>query len=152
MTHRTEAHPDPLPPELFRLAERINAEHTACEAALRSRVVHAIETGRLLLEVKARLGRGQWPDWVRAHCHFPEREARGYVRIARLSGEREAADPQRFADLGLRDALSLLAEAQALPPAVSPEGARLAELEAVLDGVGRRLIEVGRAALEVKRK
>jgi hypothetical protein len=44
---------------LGKLAEQINAEHQACEAALRSGLRHAVRAGELLTEAKGQVKHGE---------------------------------------------------------------------------------------------
>jgi hypothetical protein len=46
--------------------------------------------------------------WLAAHCTVSERTAQAYMRLARMWAELAAANPQRAADLSLREALMLL--------------------------------------------
>jgi hypothetical protein len=64
------------------LAARIQAEHEACESALKRGLEHAVAAGKLLIEAKAQLKHGQWLPWLRDHCRIPERTARRYMEIA----------------------------------------------------------------------
>src|SRR5262245_38957693 len=90
------------------LAEKINAAHAACEQALKAGLSHALTAGKLLVEAKAKVKHGEWLPWLKANVRFSERTAQGYMRVARLLPELEA-NPQRVADLALRDAMPFLA-------------------------------------------
>jgi predicted transcriptional regulator len=50
---------------LGKLAEEINAEHRACEAALRSGLRHAVRAGELLTEAKGQVKHGEWGTRIR---------------------------------------------------------------------------------------
>jgi len=72
------------------LAERINAEHSAGEAAVKAALGqmsasldHAMNAGDLLLEAKAEVGHSNWKPWVRANCEVSVRRAEEYMYIAR---------------------------------------------------------------------
>ena len=97
------------PARLHDLAERIAAEHTACESAARDSLAHAHRAGELLLEAKREVGHGEWLPWLRDNCAFAERTAQLYMRIARRWAEVDA-NPQRVADLTLRQVAGLLAD------------------------------------------
>ena len=87
------------------LATKINDAHRAALQAAQDALVAAREAGRLLMEVKAGLGHGEWGAWLEANVEFSARSAQGYMRIA----ERwEELNPQRVAHLSLRGALALL--------------------------------------------
>lgn len=94
---------DHLPAEI---AERINAEHQACEQAARSALEHARAAGGLLQEAKEMLPHGRWEPWIEESCAFSARTARMYMQVARHLPELE--ERQRVAVLSLREAVKLL--------------------------------------------
>ncbi|MBW3600621.1 MAG: DUF3102 domain-containing protein, partial [Planctomycetes bacterium] len=94
---------------LHSLAERINAEHAACEASVRDSVWHALECGRLLVEVKSVTPHGTWLSWLADSFDGSERTARNYMQLAKGWPELEA-NRQCVADLGVADALRLIAD------------------------------------------
>jgi phage N-6-adenine-methyltransferase len=98
-------------PRLAELVADIRAAHRACGTATRAAVGHARDAGRLLLEAKALVPHGGWGAWVRAHAGCSERTAQLYMQLAR-AWPALAGDPQRVADLALRDAARALAEAR----------------------------------------
>ena len=127
------------------LAAQINAAHDdACRAA-QSAVAHARRAGQLLIEAKAGLAHGSWLSWLGEHCPtISERTAQAYMRVARDWPVLEA-NPQRVADLPLRDALALLAEPKDDEPVadledVAPLGANPTadELLAWIEAMSRR--------------
>lgn len=144
------------------LATRIDAEHSACAAALKAGLAHALEAGRLLLEAKAAVGHGGWSAWLAAHCAVSERTAQGYMRVAKHAAELGAGDPRRVADLSLRGALAMLAGPKAEPepeaptfagtdvPMTAEDVARLAELHAIVDGQAEDILETGRSCVELE--
>ncbi|HMF24415.1 MAG TPA: DUF3102 domain-containing protein [Pseudolabrys sp.] len=96
--------------ELTDLAQRIAVEHDAVAAALQSALQHAIATGELLIEAKAKVRHGQWLKWLAANCEVPKRTAAHYMALAR--------DRQKLCDqngnvlpLSVNDALDLLKHA-----------------------------------------
>lgn len=95
-----------LPASLSQMALQINSEHDSTEANARASIRHARSAGELLRQVKAQVGHGNWLPWIQEHCHFSERTARAYMRIA----ERwvELSKRQHVADLSLREGLRLL--------------------------------------------
>ena len=97
-------------PALDDLSKRINAEHEACQTAMRSAVDHAMRAGELLIEAKAGLAHGQWLPWLEGSCGVSERTAQAYMRLARELPKLEPEDAQRVADLPLRQVLAELAE------------------------------------------
>lgn len=67
------------------LAVRIEAEHHAVAAALRTALGHAIAAGEMLIEVKRRIRRNneKWLPWLEANCSVPARTASHYMRLAK---------------------------------------------------------------------
>ncbi len=107
------------------LATEINVEHQAAYAKAGEALQHARRAGELLVQVKAEVGHGAWLPWLKAHCSFSERTAQGYMRLTQ-GWEALQAKSATVADLGLREALTLLAE--------SPAAAALAEEGPPLSG------------------
>lgn len=86
------------------LADKINAEHRACEAAAGTALEHAIRAGEMLAEVRADLPHGSWGSWIGANFGGSARTAQAYMRLYRRRGEiRNGA-----ADLSVRGALAAL--------------------------------------------
>jgi N6-adenosine-specific RNA methylase IME4 len=90
------------------LAARIRAEHEATAVAMQRGVEHAINAGRLLIEAKQIVHRGDWLPWLRDHCQVSERMAQRYMLLARHASELEA-NTTRVSDMTVRGALKLLA-------------------------------------------
>ena len=91
-------------PALDALADRINAEHQACHAAVKKGLEHALEAGRLLLETKAGLAHGEWLPWLKENCpDISERSAQRYIRLAE-NQEDLGAKSATVADLTMRAA------------------------------------------------
>ena len=110
------------PQDLARLA---NAEHSAASDHARSALTHAVEAGRLLADAKAALSHGDFGPWLAENITFSDRTARGYMRLHRerdrlreLVDAGPPANRQSIADLGVADALALLAA----PPSDSARG------------------------------
>jgi hypothetical protein len=108
---------------LAELADQINREHAAVEAGLRASLHHAVLVGQLLIEAKRQIEHGNWGQWVGANCHFSEKTAQNYMRVARSLPALQAKSAT-VADLSLRDALALLAVPTSFPKPleVSPPG------------------------------
>ncbi len=111
------------------LAERINAEHRACEEAATTALSHAMNAGDLLAGAKARLPHGGFGAWLEENFAGSGRTARAYMRVARHRGELEAKR-QTSATLSIDGALKGLGAPADAPRRGSP--ATLAELEAEL--------------------
>jgi hypothetical protein len=94
------------------LAVRINAEHEAACAAIKSGAEHAMAAGDLLIEAKAALNHhGAWLPWLQQNCEMSERTAQLYMRMARNREAIVAAAQNRngVADLSLRGAMAMIA-------------------------------------------
>lgn len=87
------------------LARRVNEAHGTAQRAARQALEHARRAGELLLEAKARVGHGQWGDWIRAHCDPSPRTVRLYMQIAREWHRIEAGNGNA---LPIREAARLL--------------------------------------------
>jgi hypothetical protein len=119
------------------LAVRINDEHRLCEAALRTSLEHAVTAGDLLVQAKAALPHGAWGDWLRQNFAGSARTAQTYMRLSRELPALVETNPQRVADLSLRDAVALVATPRGTPGALSddaPEAAFSAEIDQQLAG------------------
>jgi len=112
------------------LAERINAEHQACEEAATTALSHAMNAGDLLTGAKAQLPHGGFGAWLEENFAGSGRTARAYMRVARHRDELEA-QRQRSATLSLDGALKALSTPVDAPRRASP--ATLADLEAELE-------------------
>lgn len=111
--HCTDIHPSAqVSPAI---ADEINAEHERAYGKAREALEHARRAGELLLQAKAGMQHGEWLPWLTAHCSFSERTAQGYMRLAR-DWDKLQSKSATVADLGLRDALDLLAAPQSAEP------------------------------------
>jgi hypothetical protein len=88
--------------------EQINAEHHACEAAVRSALKHAVRCGALLEEQKATVNHGGWQRWLEENFTGSVRTAQVYMRLSRNREAVEAAQAQRTAHLSIDGALKAL--------------------------------------------
>jgi hypothetical protein len=86
------------------LAREINTEHGHVETYKRNTIKHAIRCGELLLEMKQRVGHGNWLAWVEEHFEASERTARNYMEIAKSAAVADLSD-----DTTMRSALRALA-------------------------------------------
>ena len=69
--------------DLGTLAEAVNQFQRAGTKALVRGLQLYRQAGELLLEMKERLGHGEFNDWVMKHCDFDPRTARRYMQLAR---------------------------------------------------------------------
>lgn len=95
------------PSKLSALAGRINVEHAAATVKAQSALQHAAECGRLLIEAKGAVPHGSWGDWIGENFHGSASTARNYMRLAEGM---PALKTTTVGDLGVREALALLAE------------------------------------------
>jgi hypothetical protein len=117
------------------LAERINAEHRACETAVNSALTHAMNAGGMLEEAKASLPHGAFGPWLKENFAGSDRTARVYMRV---HSHREVLEAKRqtSATLSLDGALRALSAPKDGPRPERP--ATLEELEArVEDGLSK---------------
>jgi hypothetical protein len=70
-------------PDLNGLAEQINKEHAACEAAVRTALEHARKCGEFLVEAKGAIRHGLWEKWIRRNLTVSPRQARNYMTLAK---------------------------------------------------------------------
>jgi len=92
------------------VVEQINAEHHACEAAVRAALKHAIWCGVLLEEQKAVVPHGEWLAWLNENFDGSARVAQTYMRLSRNRQQvEELAKAQTSAHLSIDGALRALA-------------------------------------------
>lgn len=98
----------PAESNLRRLARQINREHQRCQRAFTSGMMHAIRTGKLLLEAKALCPYGTWLTWLTENFASSQRTAQAYMRVARAASSLPE-DAQRVAHFAFRELLKMLA-------------------------------------------
>lgn len=150
------------------LAKRIDTAHVAAQAAIQAGAQKAIEAGQLLLQAKTQVPHGQWETWVTQNTAVSPRTARAYQQVARHWAKADEAKRQRVAVLGLRtaltemanpvplalpsrcaqsdDATDIVASGEEVPRTVcidpSLEGKKAAWIEADLEILGRRYTRI----------
>ncbi|MGF1470301.1 MAG: DUF3102 domain-containing protein [Rubrobacteraceae bacterium] len=102
--------------DLTTLANEINAEHRACDDALRTGLNHAVRAGELLNRAKSRIKHGSWGQWLEDNFEGSSRTAQAYMKVAREVPTLEGAKAQRVADLSFRGALKELSESAESKP------------------------------------
>jgi Protein of unknown function (DUF3102) len=108
------------------LAREINAEHGHVEAYKHHTIKHAVRCGGLLLEMKRRVGHGNWLGWVEKNFEASERTARNYVEIAKSAAVADLAD-----DTTMRSVLRALASpSRSKEPKAEPEDDQTPKLPA----------------------
>jgi hypothetical protein len=91
-------------PSFRRAATRINAEHKAVVGAEREALLHAIRAGALLLDIKRRVGHGDFLPWMEAHLSCTPRCAQMYMALSRELGSKY----ETVSHLTLREALAAI--------------------------------------------
>ena len=130
------------------LAVKIDAAHRAAKTAIQNALANAVRCGELLIQAKSQVPHGEWLAWLERQTSVSERTAQAYMRLAR---KLKSADPQRVADMSVREALAAIAtpkpepkpqpRATAAPVAAEPNPSRrLPERRTLPDMVGREAI------------
>lgn len=114
------------------IVPEIQRHHTAATAAASTAIHHAIEAGRLLIEVKAQLQHGAFGQWVERDCGIGYRTARRYMQAAEKWGALPASEWPSVANL----AKALTGETKATTKALGWLPA-LGEATTTTDGRGR---------------
>ncbi|HEV3321205.1 MAG TPA: DUF3102 domain-containing protein [Solirubrobacteraceae bacterium] len=99
------------------LAREINTEHGHVETHKHKTIRHAVRCGELLLEMKQRVGHGNWLTWVEEHFEASERTARNYMEIAKSAAVADLSDSTT-----MRSALRALAsQSESKAPKLEPK-------------------------------
>ncbi len=96
------------------IVDEIRVEVTACKGAFTKAVQHALNAGRLLIQLKERLPHGEFLPAVK-RCGLMPRTAQEYMRVAHHAGKIEAKGVT-LTHLTLRQALDALAVAKGVDP------------------------------------
>jgi hypothetical protein len=104
------------------LAREINTEHGHVEAHKHKTIEHAIRCGELLLEMKQRVGHGNWLAWVEEHFEASERTARNYMEIAKSAAVADLSDEPTMRS-ALRALASRSQSRESRAPKLEPEDA-----------------------------
>lgn len=92
------------------LADRINEAQVHIARAWSDTLGHAKEAGELLTQAKKLAGHGNWEAWLQGNCHVSVSMARKYMQLAKEWPRLVEANQEPVADLGIKDALKLLAK------------------------------------------
>jgi hypothetical protein len=84
-------------PDLGSFEAQIEESHNQFLASFSSRLRHALRMGQLLLQVKERLGRSPFTDWVESRCPFSAQSAKVFMRVARNEAIVEEGSKRQFA-------------------------------------------------------
>jgi hypothetical protein len=107
------------------LAKAINDKIAQITSSLRTSVARAIETGELLIEVKKRVGHGNFEQWVAENCQLSPATARRWMELAEKRSEIEkqlAAKSLNLSDLNLSSARRLVAPSKSSSDQSTQEG------------------------------
>lgn len=99
--------------DLADIATEINAAHDAYEQGVRTSYATAVRIGKLLIEVKDRLGaRGRFTRWCEENLRFKLRQAQKYKRLAEHHQEssEHGSIKDGLAAIGVEESLEALAE------------------------------------------
>ena len=132
-------------PGTAELAVKIDAAHRAATSAIQNALTNAVRCGELLIQAKSQVPHGEWLTWLQGQTKVSERTAQAYMRLAR---KLKSIDPQRVADLSVRDALAVISTPKprpkpeprsgVSPAAMKPETLRpVAERRTLPDMVGQ---------------
>ena len=118
-------------PGTAELAVKIDAAHRAATSAIQNALTNAVRCGELLIQAKSQVPHGEWLTWLQGQTKVSERTAQAYMRLAR---KLKSIDPQRVADMSVREALAAIAtpkpepkpqpRATAAPVAAEPNPSR----------------------------
>src|SRR3954466_16049772 len=103
--------PEPASKDLTALATKIKAAHARVQRSLRTTLENAIKAGDWLIEAKAKLGHGDWLDYLRESCGIHQRVAARYMALAR-NKERFLGENGLESNLTLAEAARLIVEAE----------------------------------------
>lgn len=92
------------------LADQINEQQGRIDAARFSALERVKDAGELLMQAKNLVKHGEWEGWLGAHCRVSVSMARKYMQLAREWPRLMEANQEPVADLGIKDALKLLAK------------------------------------------
>lgn len=94
------------------LADQVNRLHTENEHLLRRGLQNAIDAGRILSDVKAKLPHGQFGNWCAENLAFSNRTARRYMKVYQnrdqLAGAADLTDAYRLLSEPKTDTLANL--------------------------------------------
>lgn len=112
------------------LAIRINEQQAKIEQAWGMTLELAKQAGEMLIEAKRLAGHGNWLPWLETNCRVSASMAEKYVKIAKGWDVLAAGNPEHVPNLGIRDAVKLLAKPRSpkdeMPPTIDAEFTELA--------------------------
>ena len=96
--------------DLPMLAGEIIRTNQLVEESKNKAIHYAIECGAALIEAKSLCKHGEWGVWLKNNCSVSERTTQIYMKLATEYPLLENSNPQRVADLSIREAIKLLSE------------------------------------------
>jgi mannose/cellobiose epimerase-like protein (N-acyl-D-glucosamine 2-epimerase family) len=99
--------------DLVRIAKSINADLKKASDCIRKSLLHIRSAGERLIEAKELVPHGGWLDWLDENTKLKDRTAQLYMQIGRDWDQLQSvaeANAQDIADLGLQQAIQLLAK------------------------------------------
>lgn len=119
--------------DLPMLAGEITRTNQLVEDSKNKAIHHAIECGAALIEAKALCVHGEWLGWLKSNCDVSERTVQVYMKLANEYPLLEESNPQRVADLSIREAVKLLSTPKEVEPIAAdigwmPKGEQLAHV------------------------
>ena len=132
--------------ELPQLAEQIKAVTKSAETSARTAMNCALEAGALLIEAKKLVQHGEWESWLTNNCEVAPRTAQAYMRLAKSFPLFEESNPQRIADLPVREAIRAITTDPAKPSQPRCSDIRLAKR----DDAERAATALNKAAAALK--
>lgn len=103
-------------------ADRINEHHEQAHSAAEKAINHAMEAGRLLLEVKAALQHGCFKAWAEDNLTVSLRQAQRYMRVAQGKPNIRTLATETMEVIGKSDTVSLLNDGWPLPDWMPTKG------------------------------
>lgn len=97
-----------LTPALDTLAAQINDAHDAYDTTLLSALEKARDCGRLLIDAKGAVQRGEWLKWLKENIRCTPRTCQYYMKVAE-QWEKLADKNETVSHLTLKSAIKLLA-------------------------------------------
>jgi hypothetical protein len=100
--------------ELSYLGQRVNALHGEIKTHLRQAIINAMDAGDILLDVREKVGYGNFGAWREEHCVIPDSTARLCMQLAKNRPKLEDRFANALANLSLRQARAFLSDERRL--------------------------------------
>lgn len=120
---------------LDRIAKDIKAACKRLQEGMSESLSAAIDLGQELVEAQGQVPRGEWPIWVEKNTPLTYVTAKRYMQFARELPAIPPAKRSRMINLGIVDAIRLLADVNAEAYLTDPDKAQQKILNAANDGL-----------------